>query len=253
MTTINELLPIQQEIIDQELVQTVNARELHNFLESRQDFSTWIKNRIKKYDFEENKDFVLVHKIVEQVSGAKHLIEYHISLDMAKELSMVENNPRGKEARRYFIECEKKLQTQHAFNLPSNYKEALIALVAEVEKNERLEVELEVAKPKVEYYDAILDSSELLTTTIIAKNHGLTAQKLHEFLHQQRVIYKQGDKWYVYQEHLDKGLMRTRTYLGEDGNTITYFKWTKKGEAFINDLINEKGFLSVIFGRHIAL
>lgn len=148
-------------------------------------------------------------------------------------------------------ELEEKVK--QSFNLPSNYKEALIALVAEVEKNEKLEVELEVARPKVEYYDAVLDSSELLTTTIIAKNHGLTAQKLHEFLHQQRVIYKQGDKWYVYQEHLDKGLMRTRTYLGEDGNTITYFKWTKKGEAFINDLINEKGFLSVIFGRHIAL
>ena len=65
MITINELLPIQQETIDQEFVQTVNARGLHEFLESRQDFSTWIKNRIKKYDFEEDKDFIRFHKKME--------------------------------------------------------------------------------------------------------------------------------------------------------------------------------------------
>jgi len=45
---------------------------------------------------------------MEQVSGAKHAIEYHISYDMAKELSMIENNDKGKQARRYFIAMEKK-------------------------------------------------------------------------------------------------------------------------------------------------
>ena len=106
----NELISLTQSAINGELQQTVNARELHAFLESKQDFSTWIKNRVEQYDFVENQDFVRLHKKMEQVSGAKYLIEYQISLDMAKELAMVERNEKGKQARQYFIECEKKLR-----------------------------------------------------------------------------------------------------------------------------------------------
>ena len=65
-----------------ELVQTVNARELHAFLESKQDFSTWMKNRIEKYDFVENQDFVVFHKKMETNNAT--MIEYYITLDMAK-------------------------------------------------------------------------------------------------------------------------------------------------------------------------
>ena len=84
----NELISLNQSAINGELQQTVNARELHAFLESKQDFSTWIKNRVEQYGFVENQDFILLHKKMEQVSGAKHLIEYYITLDMAKELAM---------------------------------------------------------------------------------------------------------------------------------------------------------------------
>ena len=61
----NELIKINSTSIDNELVQTVNARELHAFLESKQDFSTWIKNRIADYDFVENQDFVCVSENLE--------------------------------------------------------------------------------------------------------------------------------------------------------------------------------------------
>lgn len=88
----------------------VNARDLHEFLESKQDFSTWIKNRIDKYDLVENTDYVLLHNSVEQISGTKHRIDYVLTIDAAKELSMVEGNDKGKQARRYFIECEKTLK-----------------------------------------------------------------------------------------------------------------------------------------------
>ena len=73
-----------------ESISTVNARELHEWLESKQDFSTWIKKRIKQCQFVENIDFVLLHQKVEQVSGAKHRIDYLVSYDMAKHLSMLE-------------------------------------------------------------------------------------------------------------------------------------------------------------------
>lgn len=103
-----QIIPRQ---VNGDTVQTVNARELHKFLESRQDFSTWIKSRVEQYGFEENVDY-LIHKFMEQLpSGAKQKIDYHITIDMAKELAMVERNDKGREVRKYFIECERKLKT----------------------------------------------------------------------------------------------------------------------------------------------
>ena len=106
----NELISLNQSAINGELQQTVNARELHAFLESKQDFSTWIKNRIEKYDFVENQDFIKLHKKMELSKTGQMGIDYHITLDMAKEVAMIENNEKGKQARRYFIECDKKLR-----------------------------------------------------------------------------------------------------------------------------------------------
>lgn len=84
----------------------VNARDLHHWLGSKQDFSTWIKRRIAKYKFQENMDY-LIHQVVEQgVSGSKHKTEYLLTVDMAKELSMVECTDRGREVRLYYIEQE---------------------------------------------------------------------------------------------------------------------------------------------------
>ena len=89
-----------------------DARKLHEFLQVGRDYSTWIKSRIEEYGFQVNQDYL----IAPQVGGAKNQgrgghnrTEYHLTLDMAKELAMVERNEQGKAARRYFIECEKKL------------------------------------------------------------------------------------------------------------------------------------------------
>jgi len=88
--------------------QVVNARDLHEYLESKQDFSDWIKKRIKEYGFVENEDFALSHNSMEQKGkGGHNRKDYAISLDMAKELSMVERNDKGRQARKYFIEVEK--------------------------------------------------------------------------------------------------------------------------------------------------
>ena len=108
----NELIPLQLQAIDGNAVETVSARELHSFLESRQDFSTWIKNRISEYDFVEHQDFITApQKYGTANGGYATRNEYYVTLDMAKELSMVERNEKGKQARKYFIECEKKLNS----------------------------------------------------------------------------------------------------------------------------------------------
>lgn len=90
--------------------ETVNARELFEFLESRQRFSDWIKSRIAKYGFIEDVDYVKVSENYDTLGGTQMAINYYISIDMAKELSMVENNEKGRQARLYFIECENKLK-----------------------------------------------------------------------------------------------------------------------------------------------
>lgn len=88
--------------------QVVNARELWRVLESKQDFSTWVKRRLQEVDAEENLDYTLLHVKMEQVSGAKHLIDYIVTMDTAKEMAMLERNDKGKMVRRYFIEAEKR-------------------------------------------------------------------------------------------------------------------------------------------------
>ena len=106
-----QLIPLQSQTIDGNAVETVSARELHAYLESKQDFSNWIKKRIEQYEFVENQDYISFNKKIERVVGGTVRIEYFVSVGMAKELAMVENNDKGKQARRYFIECEKKLNS----------------------------------------------------------------------------------------------------------------------------------------------
>lgn len=88
-------------------INSADARELHAFLNSEQQYADWIKNRITQYGFTENQDYIVrtTH------TGRRPRKEYFVTLDMAKELCMVENNDKGKEARQYFIKCEKELQT----------------------------------------------------------------------------------------------------------------------------------------------
>lgn len=115
------IIPVAQTHVGGELIKTCNARDLHAFLEVGRDFSTWFKKQVERYSFEENKDFVKI--VGEKISSditipqtgerdstevfGKLRIDYFITLDMAKELAMVERNEKGKQARRYFIECER--------------------------------------------------------------------------------------------------------------------------------------------------
>ena len=139
MTT--ELIKTTGITLNGDKITAVNARDLWKFLESKQDFSTWIKRRIEKYEFIEGQDYLL-HKFVEQLpSGAKHCIEYLITLDMAKELAMVENNERGRQARQYFIEVER--QFRDTGNL---LEKAVAAMLPVIRENERLKMQYEYAR-----------------------------------------------------------------------------------------------------------
>ncbi|ENZ3017712.1 antA/AntB antirepressor family protein [Escherichia coli] len=108
MTT--QLIPVFEGTISNEPTLLVNARDLHGFLEVGKDFSNWIRARLNEYGFVENLDYILFSPNLAKTPGRRRK-DYHLTLDTAKELAMVERNEKGRQIRRYFIECEKKLRS----------------------------------------------------------------------------------------------------------------------------------------------
>ena len=107
----NELIKLQSQTINGNTVEMVSARELHEFLGNGDMFANWIKHRVEKYGFVENQDFISFLVATKKPNGGRPSQEYYITLDMAKQLAMVENNEKGMQVRKYFIECEKKLNS----------------------------------------------------------------------------------------------------------------------------------------------
>jgi len=141
-TSVQELIPISE----QNGKKAVNARHLHAFLESKKQFSDWIKHRIQKYSFVENVDYQSFSLIGE--NGGKS-IEYALSLNCAKEIAMVEGNAKGKQARQYFIECENRLKEQSKSLTPAEMFLQNAQLMVEHDKRiANVENELHVLKAK---------------------------------------------------------------------------------------------------------
>ena len=116
--TNSNLIPVFNGLIQNQSVQLCNARELHTFLDIGKDYSTWIKNRINEYGFIQDEDYLV---IIERTNGRPRK-EYHITLDMGKELGMVERNERGRQIRKYFIECERRASQPKQIALPAPEK-----------------------------------------------------------------------------------------------------------------------------------
>lgn len=139
-----QILPV----VKKEDMDLIDAKNLHKALGVGRDFSNWIKSRIEKYGFTENEDYIVLEYdyLGNQVDStyansgvsdyrriAKR--DYFLTIDLAKELCMIENNDIGRAIRKYFIRCEKELKKLS----PGTYAEALRALADEVEKKEQAE------------------------------------------------------------------------------------------------------------------
>lgn len=113
--SIELLIPIVSHTFeDGEEIPTVNARDLHAWLEVQTPFSMWIQRRLEDYEFVQDIDFVVFNNFVNDETafgGKRKVIDYFVSLDVAKELAMVEKTLKGKQARRYFIACEKQARS----------------------------------------------------------------------------------------------------------------------------------------------
>lgn len=90
----------------------VSAIELHNFLEIKTRYDKWFLRLVKKYDFVENEDYIVVgqKRPSNEIKGFTEYTEHFVTIDVAKEIAMVTNNDNGRKARKYFIEAEKELR-----------------------------------------------------------------------------------------------------------------------------------------------
>lgn len=112
----------------------INARELHGKLKNKRQFADWIKQRIERYKFAENQDYICFHNFVKANKyGNKTMKEYYLTIDMAKELCMVENNETGRNIRKYFIEVEKRYR--EIISNPRNIFDFMRLALNQIEEN----------------------------------------------------------------------------------------------------------------------
>ncbi|QEE09450.1 phage antirepressor Ant [Bartonella kosoyi] len=203
----NTLIEISEQVIDQETVQTVNARELHTFLEIKARFNDWIKNRIKECKFQENINFITLTKNL--VSGGK-VKEYHITLDMAKHLSMIERNDKGHEARQYFIKCERLLKQVTTPQVDYSKPEALLGVLNhlqnQIEQKDHVIAEL---TPKAEALEGLKRSDGLFGLIEAAKMLEVRPKDLTDYLRKHDWVYRRapGAPLLPYQDKIKKGFM----------------------------------------------
>jgi len=239
------LLEIIKSNIGDEDVNSVNARDLYSHLKVKTDFSHWIKRAIKKYDFVENEDYLTIDK----KDGRQILKDYIITLDMAKELAMTENNAKGKETRKYFIKCEKE------FNKPKTMTvEELLAYNMKVISNIKAENLVlksanETMKPKALFADSVASSKASILIGQYAKlisggDFVIGQNRLFTILRENGFLHKSGARRnQPLQKYIDNNVFETveRTVNNPDGSvriTITT-KITGKGQVYLIDKIKE--------------
>lgn len=218
--------------------QVVSARELYKGLEIKKRFSAWVSNNFK--DFIEDVDFKGV--LISTPFNPKYpdgkqqeLQDYAITISMAKELCMMSHTELGKKYRKYFLELERK------WNNPQEVVKRGYAILQN--ENKQLKIENNELKPKADKYDRYLSNKGLITITEIAKEYGMSGRELNKFLHEKGVIYKRGNKWFIYQKFANDGLVGYEIYMPEGRRSL---KWTTKGEMFIRELLENNNIKPVL-------
>jgi anti-repressor protein len=221
----NELIKIE----DFHGKQAVSARELYSFLEATERFSNWIIRQFQ-YGFEDNIDYAGCKVFNTQAN--QELQDYFLTIDTAKEISMLQKSDKGKQARRYFIECEKAYHQVITKKLPESYPEALRMLADAEEENLKL-------LPKAQFADDMTNSDTLVNMTMVAKKLGTSAVTLNRFLYMYKVIYMDGSCWVPYAKYQKSGYFDIKTYsqkMGDETKIRYNLKVTQKGYQFIYDL-----------------
>ena len=233
---------------------TVSARELHEKLNIGTKFTTWFE-RMKDYGFSEgNEFFPKLGETSEQ--GGRPQTDFQISVDMAKQICMIQRSPEGKMIRQYFIDLEKAWNTPEqimaralkmANQSIDSLKERCAFLGGQVVEQQKVISELQ---PKANYVDTILQSKSLVLTTQIAKDYGMSARKFNRILNELKIQYKVGDQWVLYSKYQSNGYVHSRTINITRSNgmpdTKMQTEWTQKGRLFLYDELKKAGYVPLI-------
>lgn len=191
-------------IEDHNGIQTVNARELHESLGVGRDFTNWIKDRIEKYGFIEGQDF---SPDLAESTGGRPCTEYHLSVTMAKEIAMVENNEKGREIRQYLIKVEQ------AWNLPEMVMARALQLADKTVKS--LQSKIAADAPKIESFESLQRSERSMSITAAAKHFGVHPKtEVFPYLRARGYLTA---KDLPSQDALDAGYLAQREVEGNDG------------------------------------
>ena len=253
----NELITITTNEVGEP---TVLGRELHEFLGVTTRYNDWFP-RMVEYGFTEGKDFNLLKNEQVRFEGnrevTRELIDHLLTIDMAKEICMIQRTEVGKQARQYFIQVEKD------YNSPEKIMARALRIAEKELSTLRLETKVQAQQiaelqPKATYYDLILQCPSLLSVTEIAKDYGLSAKGLNKILHDNGVQYSQSGVWFLYAKYQDKGYTSTKTqnYNRPDGTqgSRVHTYWTQKGRLFLYGLLKDLGHLPLVerFKEEIA-
>lgn len=231
----NALIPIRET----DGRQAVSGRDLHAFLEVGAEYAKWFA-RMAEYGFIDGQDF---SSLLTESTGGRPSTDHALTLDMAKELAMIQRTPKGKQARQYFIEVER--QFRQTLALPRTYAEALRELADTAERTAALEAKAAEDAPKVLFADAVATSQDSVLVAqlaVILKQNGrdIGQNRLFELLRDEGYLCKGGSNHNrPTQRAMDLGLFSVieRTVQGSDGAPRLKFtpKVTGKGQTyFIN-------------------
>lgn len=241
----NELIPVNYDSDKP----TVSGRDLHMFLDVETPYHKWFP-RMCEYGFTENVDFNTDKNVRVQIEGnrevSREVIDHQLTIEMAKELCMLQRNEKGKQARQFFIELEK------AWNTPEMVMARALRMAADnVEKlkqtNFELQERIEADKPKVLFADAVCASQTSILIGDLAKllkQNGIDMgqNRLFAYLRENGYLMKQGSsKNMPTQRSMDMGLFEVKeSSINNPDGSIRITRTTKvtgKGQVyFINQL-----------------
>ncbi len=253
MSELSNLIPISYDNPERP---TVSGRELHDFLNIETPYVKWF-NRMTEYGFTEGEDYAeVLDKIVQNPKeGGRPATDHQLTIPMAKELCMIQRNERGKQARQYFLAVEAQ------WNSPEAVMRRAV-LIAQKQNdqlkaaNRQLLAENNDLKPDAEYARAVCVGKNCRTTTSLAKDYGLSAEKLNSILHGLKIQYKTSDgQWVLYAKYCGKGYTKNRkstpfqhksTGEWDTKNTTV---WTESGQRFIYEQLKAVGMLPSVERR----
>lgn len=234
---------------------TISGRELHEFLGIDTPYVKWF-GRMVEYGFTDGESYWTILSNRSDGLAGKPRTDHQLTIEMAKELCMLQRNERGKQARQYFIQLEQDWNSPEkvmaraldiAHKQLTELRTENTALLAENEMQRQAIADFE---PVRQYVDTILSSKDAVAITQIAADYGMSARQLNKILHEAGVQHKINDQWILYKKHMGKGLTVSRTihFKRSDGRADTKINtcWTQKGRMMIHNLLTERGIVALM-------